>query len=66
MTRASDVWHLMIGQPDFVRLMPGFYKMRERGAGRDVAGTVEVVGTSHRSDRDLERGHIRGMVVITI
>jgi NADPH:quinone reductase-like Zn-dependent oxidoreductase len=39
-----DVWHLMTGMPYFVRLMPGFYKMRNGVRGRDVAGTVEAVG----------------------
>ena len=39
-----DVWHLMTGQPYFVRLMPGFHKVRGRVSGRDVAGTVEAVG----------------------
>src|SRR5918999_5054076 len=39
-----DVWHLMAGLPYFVRLMPGFYKVKGRVAGRDVAGTVEAVG----------------------
>lgn len=41
-----DVWHLMTGLPYFVRLMPGFYKMRSGVRGRDVAGTVEAVGAS--------------------
>lgn len=41
-----DVWHLMTGMPYFVRLMPGFYKMRAGVRGRDVAGTVEAVGSS--------------------
>ena len=41
-----DVWHLMTGQPYFVRLMPGFYKMRAGVRGRDVAGRVEAVGSS--------------------
>jgi NADPH:quinone reductase-like Zn-dependent oxidoreductase len=41
-----DVWHLMTGLPYFVRLMPGFYKMRAGVRGRDVAGTVEAVGAS--------------------
>src|ERR687895_917843 len=39
-----DVWHLMAGLPYFVRLMPGFYKVKGRVSGRDVAGTVEAVG----------------------
>jgi NADPH:quinone reductase-like Zn-dependent oxidoreductase len=39
-----DVWHLMTGLPYFVRLMPGFYKVRADVRGRDVAGTVEAVG----------------------
>lgn len=41
-----DVWHLMTGQPYFVRLMPGFYKMRAGVRGRDMAGTIEAVGAS--------------------
>jgi NADPH:quinone reductase-like Zn-dependent oxidoreductase len=39
-----DVWHLMTGQPYFVRLMPGFYKWKNGVRGRDAAGTVEAVG----------------------
>jgi NADPH:quinone reductase-like Zn-dependent oxidoreductase len=41
-----DVWHLMTGLPYFVRLMPGFRKLRAGVRGRDVAGTVEAVGAS--------------------
>jgi NADPH:quinone reductase-like Zn-dependent oxidoreductase len=41
-----DVWHLMTGLPYFVRLMPGFYKLRAGVRGRDMAGTVEAVGAS--------------------
>jgi NADPH:quinone reductase-like Zn-dependent oxidoreductase len=41
-----DVWHLMTGLPYFVRLMPGFYKLRAGVRGRDVAGTIEAVGAS--------------------
>jgi len=41
-----DVWHLMTGLPYFVRLMPGFHKLRAGVRGRDVAGTVETVGAS--------------------
>jgi NADPH:quinone reductase-like Zn-dependent oxidoreductase len=41
-----DVWHLMTGRPYFVRLMPGFYKVKGRVSGRDVAGTVEAVGAN--------------------
>jgi NADPH:quinone reductase-like Zn-dependent oxidoreductase len=41
-----DVWHLMTGLPYFVRLMPGFRKMKAGVRGRDVAGTVEAVGAS--------------------
>ena len=39
-----DVWHLMTGRPYFVRLMPGFRKLRKGVRGRDVAGVVEAVG----------------------
>ncbi len=39
-----DVWHLMTGLPYFVRVMPGFYKMRAGVRGSDVAGIVEAVG----------------------
>jgi NADPH:quinone reductase-like Zn-dependent oxidoreductase len=39
-----DVWHLMTGRPYFVRLMPGFYKMRAGVRGSDVAGVVRAVG----------------------
>jgi len=41
-----DVWHLMTGLPYFVRLMPGFHKVRGRVSGRDVAGTVEAIGAN--------------------
>jgi NADPH:quinone reductase-like Zn-dependent oxidoreductase len=41
-----DVWHLMTGLPYFVRLMPGFRKLRAGVRGRDVAGTVEAVGAN--------------------
>ena len=41
-----DVWHLMTGQPYFVRLMPGFYKWKNAARGRDAAGTVEAVGAN--------------------
>ena len=40
-----DVWHLMTGRPYFVRLMPGFHKLRNGVRGRDVAGLVEAVGS---------------------
>ena len=39
-----DVWHLMTGLPYFVRLMPGFHKIRAGARGRDVAGVVQAVG----------------------
>ncbi len=39
-----DVWHLMTGLPYFVRLMPGFHKLRAGVRGRDVAGVVQAVG----------------------
>jgi NADPH:quinone reductase-like Zn-dependent oxidoreductase len=39
-----DVWHLMAGKPYFVRLMPGFRKLKDGVRGRDAAGTVEAVG----------------------
>lgn len=41
-----DVWHLMTGQPYFVRLMPGFHKWKNAARGRDAAGTVEAVGAN--------------------
>jgi NADPH:quinone reductase-like Zn-dependent oxidoreductase len=41
-----DVWHLMTGLPYFVRLMPGFRKLKAGVRGRDVAGTVEAAGAS--------------------
>lgn len=41
-----DVWHLMTGEPYFVRLMPGFSRMRTGVRGRDVAGVVETVGAN--------------------
>lgn len=39
-----DVWHLMTGLPLFVRIMPGFRKLKNGVRGRDVSGTVESVG----------------------
>jgi NADPH:quinone reductase-like Zn-dependent oxidoreductase len=39
-----DVWHLMTGSPYFVRVMPGFWKLRAGVRGRDVAGRVVSVG----------------------
>jgi NADPH:quinone reductase-like Zn-dependent oxidoreductase len=41
-----DVWHLMTGQPYFVRPMVGFGKPKVPVRGRDVAGRVEVVGAN--------------------
>ena len=41
-----DVWHIMSGKPYFVRLMPGFYKMKAAVRGSDVAGRVEAVGAN--------------------
>jgi NADPH:quinone reductase-like Zn-dependent oxidoreductase len=41
-----DVWHLMTGLPYFVRLMPGFRKLKTGVRGRDVAGTVEAVAAN--------------------
>ena len=41
-----DVWHLMTGLPYFVRVMPGFSKLRAGVRGRDVAGRVEAVGSA--------------------
>jgi NADPH:quinone reductase-like Zn-dependent oxidoreductase len=41
-----DVWHLMTGQPYFVRLMFGFRKLKVPVRGRDVAGRVEAVGAN--------------------
>jgi NADPH:quinone reductase-like Zn-dependent oxidoreductase len=41
-----DVWHLMTGQPYFARLMIGFGRPKVGVRGRDVAGTVEAVGSS--------------------
>ena len=46
-----DVWHLMTGLPYFVRLMPGFHKLRAGVRGRDVAGHVEAVGPSVKGFR---------------
>jgi NADPH:quinone reductase-like Zn-dependent oxidoreductase len=39
-----DVWHLMTGRPYFVRLMPGFHKIKGKVPGRDVSGVVEAIG----------------------
>lgn len=40
-----DVWHLMTGQPYFVRVMGfGLRKPKARVVGRDAAGSVEAVG----------------------
>jgi hypothetical protein len=43
--RGPDVWHFMTELPYLVRLMPGFHKVKARVPGRDVAGTVDAVGT---------------------
>jgi NADPH:quinone reductase-like Zn-dependent oxidoreductase len=41
-----DVWHLMTGRPYFVRLMGvGVRRPKARVPGRDVAGSVEAVGS---------------------
>src|ERR671919_346563 len=41
-----DVWHLMTGQPYFARLFLGLRTPRVGVRGRDLAGTVEAVGSS--------------------
>jgi NADPH:quinone reductase-like Zn-dependent oxidoreductase len=41
-----DVWHLMTGLPYFARLMIGLRRPKIGVRGRDVAGTVESVGSS--------------------
>jgi NADPH:quinone reductase-like Zn-dependent oxidoreductase len=42
-----DVWHLMTGRPYLVRLMGfGLRRPRNPGVGRDVAGTVDDVGSA--------------------
>src|SRR5919106_5443199 len=41
-----DVWHLMTGQPYFARLVLGFPRPKVGVRGRDLAGTVEAVGSS--------------------
>ncbi|MGH2655723.1 MAG: NAD(P)-dependent alcohol dehydrogenase [Actinomycetota bacterium] len=41
-----DVWHLMTGLPYFARLFLGVRKPKVPVRGRDVAGTVEAVGSS--------------------
>jgi NADPH:quinone reductase-like Zn-dependent oxidoreductase len=41
-----DVWHLMTGLPYFARLMVGFRRPKVPVRGRDVAGTVQAVGSS--------------------
>ena len=41
-----DVWHLMTGLPYFARLFLGLLKPKVPVRGRDVAGTVEAVGSS--------------------
>lgn len=57
-----DVWHLMTGLPYFVRLMPGFHKMRAGVRGSDVAGVVESVGAAVADFRpgDEVMGEARG------
>ena len=57
-----DVWHLMAGLPYFVRLMPGFYKMRAGVRGSDVSGVVEAVGAKVTGFRagDEVMGEARG------
>ena len=55
-----DVWHLMTGMPYFVRLMPGFRKLKDGTRGRDVAGTVDAAGAGVT---DLEPGdEVMGIV----
>jgi NADPH:quinone reductase-like Zn-dependent oxidoreductase len=39
-------WHLMTGRPYLLRLAFGIFRPRERGIGREVAGTVLEVGAS--------------------
>jgi NADPH:quinone reductase-like Zn-dependent oxidoreductase len=41
-----DVWHLMTGQPYFARLFLGLRRPKVGVRGRDLAGTVEAVGSS--------------------
>jgi NADPH:quinone reductase-like Zn-dependent oxidoreductase len=41
-----DVWHLMTGLPYFARLFLGLRKPKVSVRGRDVAGTVQAVGSS--------------------
>src|SRR3712207_5239630 len=42
-----EVWHLMTGRPYFVRLMGfGVRAPKQRVPGRDLAGTVEAVGSA--------------------
>src|SRR5215212_625791 len=42
-----EVWHVMTGRPYFVRLMGfGVRAPKQRVPGRDLAGTVEAVGSS--------------------
>ena len=47
-----DVWHLMTGEPYFVRLMGfGLRRPKTRVVGRDVAGSVEAVGRNLAGSR---------------
>jgi NADPH:quinone reductase-like Zn-dependent oxidoreductase len=39
-------WHLMTGRPYLLRLAFGIFRPRQRGLGREVAGTVLEVGAS--------------------
>src|SRR5919199_15375 len=42
-----EVWHVMTGRPYFVRLMGiGVRAPKQRIPGRDLAGTVEAVGSA--------------------
>src|SRR4051795_1170574 len=42
-----EVWHVMTGRPYFVRLMGfGVRAPKQRVPGRDLAGTVEAVGSA--------------------
>jgi NADPH:quinone reductase-like Zn-dependent oxidoreductase len=47
--RAASVnpydWHLLRGEPSLVRLMTGLRRPKTPGAGADLAGVVEAVGT---------------------
>src|ERR671914_231559 len=56
-----EVWHIMSGRPYFVRLMGfGVRAPKQRVPGRDLAGTVEAVGSAVTEFQPRDAGGVRG------